>query len=437
MPHPRHRLEGRARRSRSSDRKLPVSLGATIVRIVSGDVVREIAFDGDAAQVERGQPRQPPQRSGQQRDRQQREQHVGAGLRQAHVERQRLQRGGAGHQDHPLAVTGGRRVEPCCGQQQQAQLLVRDARGLGRHRHQRMPGHAGRGVHLQQERLAVGRAHHQVGAPPAAALERPIGRQHDALDLGFLGGGQATGHVVVHFVGEVLVLVVVLALGCGDAHHRQRARRRALAEHRAGDLDAVDELLAQHVGVVARGQLHGVLHLRIAEHLGDADRRAFARRFHDQRQSELVGHAAHVGRRLLVDTQPQPARCRQALGQPDALGHHLVERDRRGHHARAGVRDAEQLERALHRAVFAVAAVQRDEAAHEAVALEFDQIAFGAGRRHGHPLPPNAVLPARRCPTTAKSRARPTCLPSARRSCRAHERRSTALSACASTGGAS
>ena len=133
---------------------------------------------------------------------------------------------------------------------------------------------------------------------------------------------------------------------------------------------------AQHVGVVARGQPHGVLHLRIAEHLGDADRRAFARRLHDQRQSEVVGHGAHMRQRLLIGIQALPARRRQTLGQPHAFGHHLVERDRRGHHAGAGVRDAEQFERALHRAVFAVAAVQRDEAAHEAVALEFDEIAL-------------------------------------------------------------
>jgi hypothetical protein len=34
-----------------------------------------------------------------------------------------------------------------------------------------------------------------------------------------------------------------------------------LAQHRAGDFVAVDELLAQHVGIVAGGQLHRVGHV--------------------------------------------------------------------------------------------------------------------------------------------------------------------------------
>jgi hypothetical protein len=47
------------------------------------------------------------------------------------------------------------------------------------------------------------------------------------------------------------------------------------------------------------------------------------------------------------------------------------------HHARAGVGNAQQFERALHRAVFAEAAMQRDEAALEAFALQLDQVALG------------------------------------------------------------
>ena len=33
---------------------------------------------------------------------------------------------------------------------------------------------------------------HQVGAAPAAAAQRPVRRQHDALNLTFFGRGQAT-----------------------------------------------------------------------------------------------------------------------------------------------------------------------------------------------------------------------------------------------------
>jgi hypothetical protein len=50
-------------------------------------------------------------------------------------------------------------------------------------------------------------------------------------------------------------------------------------------------------------------------------------------------------------------------------------------------RDAQQLERALHRAVLAEAAVQRDEAALEALALELRQVALGRDRRRGRPRP--------------------------------------------------
>ena len=75
--------------------------------------------------------------------------------------------------------------------------------------------------------------------------------------------------------------------------------------------------------------------------------------------------------------QQRVPRRRQALGQPDALGHDLVDGHARGHHARAGVGDAQQFQRALHRAVLAEAAVQRDEAALEALALELRQVALG------------------------------------------------------------
>ena len=47
---------------------------------------------------------------------------------------------------------------------------------------------------------------------------------------------------------------------------------------------------------------------------------------------------------------------------PDELGAPLVHRQRGGHHAAAGVRNPQRLERALHGAVLAEAAVQRDEA---------------------------------------------------------------------------
>ena len=55
------------------------------------------------------------------------------------------------------------------------------------------------------------------------------------------------------------------------------------------------------------------------------------------------------------------ARRRDAAREPDELGAPLVHRERGGHHAAARVADAQRLERALHGAVLAEAAVQRDE----------------------------------------------------------------------------
>ena len=92
--------------------------------------------------------------------------------------------------------------------------------------------------------------------------------------------------------GEVLVLVVVVALRRVDQHHRQGRGVGAKAQHRAGDFFALDEGLAQHIGVVAGGQRHGIGQVGIAHHLADADRRAFARRLDDQRQAQLVRHGA-------------------------------------------------------------------------------------------------------------------------------------------------
>ena len=71
------------------------------------------------------------------------------------------------------------------------------------------------------------------------------------------------------------------------------------------------------------------------------------------------------------------ARRRNAAREPDELRAPLVHRERGGHDAAAGVRNAERLERALHRAVLAEAAVQRDEHAREAVARQLEQVALG------------------------------------------------------------
>ena len=97
---------------------------------------------------------------------------------------------------------------------------------------------------------------------------------------------------------------------------------------------------------------------RGALHLGHAERRALVRRLDDERQPEPRATAAKSAprRQQLVARRRQPAACHTSLVR------HLSIASAEREHAAAGVGDAEQLERALDRAVLAAAAVQRDEA---------------------------------------------------------------------------
>ena len=104
---------------------------------------------------------------------------------------------------------------------------------------------------------------------------------------------------------------------------------------------------------------------------------------------------------------------------PDELGAPLVHRERRRHHAAAGVGDAEQLERALHRAVLAEAAVQRDEA-RASKPSRFSSQRSRSRRIEGMRI--DALRAQRRehavAAASARSRARRSVRPSARRPCR-------------------
>ena len=83
---------------------------------------------------------------------------------------------------------------------------------------------------------------------------------------------QAAGHEVLGVVAEILVLVVVVALGRDDADHGQGTGRIARTQHRAGDLVTGDELLAQHVAVQGSGGLEGAGHVGRVRHLGQTQR---------------------------------------------------------------------------------------------------------------------------------------------------------------------
>jgi hypothetical protein len=126
---------------------------------------------------------------------------------------------------------------------------------------------------------------------------------------------------------------------------------------------------SSHIGVVAGRKRHGGLQFFRMAHLGHAERRAFARRFHDQRQTQHFRHSAHLIRPLPIGCKPHIARCCQRIGQPHPLGHDLVHGDSRGQHAGAGVRNAQKFERSLRGSVFTEAAMQCDEATIDAIFL--------------------------------------------------------------------
>ena len=120
-------------------------------------VALQVAFELDDAEAQPRRARQPQQRGRQQRQRRPARtacwpRRSSAGCRRAARCRRRW--GGSWPWASQASVRGAP-SSAACGQQLQAQLLVADAGGARRHRHQRMAGHAGRGVHLEQEGLAV------------------------------------------------------------------------------------------------------------------------------------------------------------------------------------------------------------------------------------------------------------------------------------------
>ncbi|MNT36081.1 hypothetical protein D3C72_1721410 [compost metagenome] len=101
------------------------------------------------------------------------------------------------------------------------------------------------------------------------------------------------------------------------------------------------------------------------------------RRLDDQRQAQFRGDLGQVGAVI----EHRVLRRRQLMHQPDHLGVNLVHAHRASHHAAARVGNAQLFQRALQAAVFAEAAVQRDEDAVEFFSGQFGQAAFARVER--------------------------------------------------------
>ncbi len=235
-----------------------------------------------------------------------------------------------------------------------AQFLEVDTRGARGHRHQAVVGHAGHGIDLEQQRPAtvVG---HEIRASPAFGAHCIEGCEREAREMRLGLCRHACGTVVLRIVAVVLGFVVIEGVRRFDADRRQHAP----VQYRHGVFSAGDPLLREHRVVDRGSRAIRRLHLFACGDLRHADAGTLRRRLHDQRQAE-----AFESRRAVGDlAQYHRVRRRDTECRREALGAQLVHAQCRTHHAAAGVRQADHLERALCAAVLATRAMQCDEGA--------------------------------------------------------------------------
>ena len=215
-----------------------------------------------------------------------------------------------------------------------------------------MVGHPRRGVHFEQI-LLTGFVHQKIYAPPtlpADQRERLLCQQPHLL---FLRRTQPARAQVAGVVAQVFRLVIVELIGRLDLDHRQRL----LAQNRHGIFAAADKTFREHQLVMPGGFAIRNRQLAHRFHFADADTRSFVGRFYEQRQTQLLRDRLPVA----MFIEQRVIRHWQVRRLPYQLGAPLVHAQRRGHHAAAGIGDAQQFQRALHRAVFAVTPMQRDK----------------------------------------------------------------------------
>ena len=161
---------------------------------------------------------------------------------------------------------------------------------------------------------------------------------------------------------RVFALVVVAARLGRDLDDGEGFLFLLIAPDGDGELASLDELLDEHLVVVAERVREGLFEIRRLLDDVDADGGALRGRLDDDGQAEVpCDLRREVARGELVGVVGMGARRRDALGDEDALGGRLVHRDGGSEDARARVGDAEHVERALQHAVLAEFSVQRVE----------------------------------------------------------------------------
>ena len=169
---------------------------------------------------------------------------------------------------------------------------------------------------------------------------------------------------------RVLALVIVAAGSRRNLDDRESLFLLLVAPDGYRELLAADELLDEDLVVVGEGFLEcvGERPLRLDD--VDADARALRSGLDDDRQREaLLDLGGEIALHLIAVVCVR-ARRRDTFGDEDALRSYLVHRDSSSEDARARVRDAEHVERALQDAVLAELAMQRIEYDRAAALLD-------------------------------------------------------------------
>ena len=134
-----------------------------------------------------------------------------------------------------------------------------------------------------------------------------------------------------------------------------------VAEHGKFDLAPFDEFLDEDLLREFRRKVERLRQFLGVVRFRHAHRGAQRRRLHEHREAELLAdQRQHLGARLLPlrPRNGDEIAHRQALLQKEPFGDVLIHAHRRAQHARSDEGQPGQFQQALHRAVFAIGAVQ-------------------------------------------------------------------------------
>ena len=240
---------------------------------------------------------------------------------------------------------------------------VREARRLPQPRVHRDRREARDRVQLVDDEHAVARRRKKSTRAIASHRHASNARTASARTVGGLGVGRAAPGTSSSRLAVLVLVGVVVEVGAG--HDLARAatppagRRRARRPRSRGRSTASSARI--HSSYVERVRDRGV---ELGARRAPSTRRPTspcspASRSTGARARPRPGRRTR--RRSWPSRSARYARLRQPGGREHALHHDLVHADRGAEHARADVRQAGELEQALHRAVFAVRAVQQRE----------------------------------------------------------------------------